>query len=690
MADKKIKVQVDVDPEGNILETAKNLRTLKQQLKEVPAGTADWSKIKNQIRDIEDSLESAGQSSEDFKGLLEAAPGPLGVLGGAIKKVELATKSWSAALKATGIGLLVAAIGGLVAAFSQTEGSMKKLEPLLIGMEKIFGGLVEAFQPLLDAFLEMALKVLPWITQKISQFYGGLVSLFTFIKEGATGIGKIIKGVFTLDTDAIKEGYEQLKGTWDKTVERYEQFQDDFEKGSKKLTKTEKENAKTAKELADKAEEERKKRLAERLKDLDSLEKLNEAELSKEKELALGLAQTEQEKLDIETAFAKKKYDLQKKQLEDKKKLLDPKKDKEEYQATLVALAELDANRIKEVNGFNEQQKKINEDNLKSLKDFENRKREILAAATKNETQRALAERKVKYEKDLQDLEEDKEFIKKSEEEKAQLRKALLQGYQNDTAKIENDAQLKKIDEELKLVAYRNDTLMQGTKAYFEGRRELLSLEEKKELAALDLTESQKTAIKEKYAKLRKDIDRDELAAFGQTISATIDAVANLGNAIAASMDEEAKTSEKAFKQRKALLKATALMSAASGIIQILTQPSTLPSPIDWIVKGINAAALAVMTAIQIKNIDNTKFEGGGATGGSSSATTAPNIQAPQVAASTPPQIQLPGQSNPATQIAQTINTAQAPIKAYVVSGEISSQQALDRRTSRAATFTGG
>jgi len=45
---------------------------------------------------------------------------------------------------------------------------------------------------------------------------------------------------------------------------------------------------------------------------------------------------------------------------------------------------------------------------------------------------------------------------------------------------------------------------------------------------------------------------------------------------------------------------------------------------------------------------------------------------------------------NPTTQIAQTIGNAQAPIRAYVVSQDISSQQALDRRTNRAATFVGG
>jgi chromosome segregation ATPase len=101
------KVEIEVDVKGNVVESTKNMKALKQQLKEVPAGTAEWSKIKNQIRDIEDALESANASSEDFKGQLENAPGPLGALGGAIKKVELATKSWGAAFKALGIGLLV-------------------------------------------------------------------------------------------------------------------------------------------------------------------------------------------------------------------------------------------------------------------------------------------------------------------------------------------------------------------------------------------------------------------------------------------------------------------------------------------------------------------------------------------------------------------------------------------------------
>jgi hypothetical protein len=121
--------------------------------------------------------------------------------------------------------------------------------------------------------------------------------------------------------------------------------------------------------------------------------------------------------------------------------------------------------------------------------------------------------------------------------------------------------------------------------------------------------------IEKKYQADKKNLKQQEIAAYGEVASATINSFAAITGALAAGYDEEAKTSKKAFEQRKKLQVATALMSAASGVIQILTQPSTLPSPFDWIVKVANAAALGVTTAIQIRNIKKTKFEeveGGG------------------------------------------------------------------------------
>jgi len=400
------------------------------------------------------------------------------------------------------------------------------------------------------------------------------------------------------------------------------------------------------------------------------------------------------------TEYVKTSEDLRKearkKELDDAKLAYDNLiKEAERLGIDTTKLTESYNSRVADIN------KKYDADEVKSKEEFNEKVKAIKTAATADEVERTRKEREDKYTKDLADLEADKNFIKLSEDEKGNLRLLLKQAYTNDITKIDDDARkedndkiLKKYDDELRLLELRGQSLLSGTKAYFENRAAILAEEEAKELAALDLTEAEKTAIKDKYSKLRQQLDEDELAATGKVISATIDALSGLTGAIASGYDEEAKTSEAAFNKRKKLQKATALLSAASGLVQILTQPSVLPSPVDWIVKGVNAAALAVATAVNIKKIDATKFEGGGgtattSTGVGSSSTPAPTLPtAPQIAAVAAPQITQGVASNPTQQIAQTLaQTTQKPIEAYVVSTSVSSQQSLDRRTNRAATL---
>jgi uncharacterized phage infection (PIP) family protein YhgE len=259
MADKKIKVKIDV--ETNVEGSIAQLKSLKKQLKETAAGSEEFKKIYNEIDDLEDKIKSAKGASADWIDTLESAGGPIGMLGGALNKAKVATVSFGAALKAAGIGLIVAAVGGLVAAFSNVEGATKKLEPLMIGLEKILGGIFEALTPLIDSFVELATKALPYITTGIKVFYSSLLALFTLVKEAGVGVGKILKGVFTLDMDSITEGWEQLKGGWSKTVTAYNESSERFEAGTKKLTKTQKENLKEQNDDAKKAFDEKLKRL---------------------------------------------------------------------------------------------------------------------------------------------------------------------------------------------------------------------------------------------------------------------------------------------------------------------------------------------------------------------------------------------------------------------------------------------
>jgi hypothetical protein len=237
-------IEVDININNNTEATIKNLRALKKQLRETAAGSAEFDKISMQIRDMDDAIKDASATSDDFLGYLENASGPLGVLGTGIRSAEKNFSSFNAILKASIIGIIVAAIGGLVAAFNKSETAMKKLEPVFMAFEKILGGIMKVFDPLLDLFIDLALRVLPYIAKGVSNFYSGLFALFTLLKNVGVGAGKILKGIFTLDFDALKEGYDQLAGSWQSAVAEFQAANKRFEEGSNSVTKTEDKNSK--------------------------------------------------------------------------------------------------------------------------------------------------------------------------------------------------------------------------------------------------------------------------------------------------------------------------------------------------------------------------------------------------------------------------------------------------------------
>lgn len=231
-------IEVDININNNTEATIKNLRALKKQLRETAAGSAEFDRISMAIRDMDDAIKDASATSDDFLGYLENASGPLGVLGRGIRGAEKNFSSFNAILKASVIGLITIAIGGLVAAFSKSETAMKKLEPVFQAFEKILGGIMQVFDPLLDMFIDLALRVLPYIAKGVGGFYSGLFALFSLIKNVGLGAGKILKGIFTLDFDALKDGYEQLTSSWNAAVEEFKESNKRFEAGSTAVTKT--------------------------------------------------------------------------------------------------------------------------------------------------------------------------------------------------------------------------------------------------------------------------------------------------------------------------------------------------------------------------------------------------------------------------------------------------------------------
>jgi hypothetical protein len=318
MAIKPVEVPIKIDTGASIAE----LKALKKELKGLSTSDVNFARVSNEIDDMEDKLKSAKNVSKDWIDSLESAPGPIGMLGRGLNTLKVSTQSFGAALKATGIGLIVSLLGGMVAAISQNEAAMKKLQPIMDAFQKILGGIFKAIEPLLDVFIDLAMDVLPVLTNVIGGVYAAFSGLFTFIKTYALGVGKIMKGIFTLDFDSITEGVDSFKNilsdSWESTKDTYGKFQE----GTKEQTALEKEEAekrkKDAEEAAKKQAEIRAKELASRKADLDAKITLetNSENTSKENLKKLlderykaeleGSKLSESQKLALKAEYAKK------------------------------------------------------------------------------------------------------------------------------------------------------------------------------------------------------------------------------------------------------------------------------------------------------------------------------------------------------------------------------------------------
>jgi hypothetical protein len=287
---------------------------------------------------------------------------------------------------------------------------------------------------------------------------------------------------------------------------------------------------------------------------------------------------------------------------------------------------------------------------------------------------------------------------------------------QVDLEKYKNDEKKKLAEEERGILATRIQSQIEALDAENERiqgdfeqdlerlaeKRELLKEQEINDLANTDLTEFQKTEIRKKYADARKGISDQEIA----TEQAAMDAKHEINMAYLGLFEQFGNVLSQVAGKNKALAIAGIVISQAASIGQIIANtgianakavaasPVTFGQP--WVTINTISAGLSIASTIAsaVKSIQqiNSAASQAGVTGGSGggSVSSAPNIPAPRVAAAAAPEIQTTGGQNPNTQLAETLGKASAPIKAYVVSGDVSSQQALDRRTSRAATFTGG
>lgn len=599
------KIEIELDVKGNVVESEKNLRALKKQLKELPAGTAEWTKVFNQIDDLEDKMKSAKNTGSDWIDSLESAGGPLGMLGAGLNKAKVATQSFGSALKATGIGLVVSLIGGLVAAFSQTEGSMKKLEPLLIAMEQIFGGILEAVSPLIDGFVELALNVMPYVTKAFKVVYSAVTAVFQSLGKLGSAVVKLFKGDFAGAWETAKESVTGFSDNYDAAVDR-------FEKGAKKMTKTQKENADKQKEINDKA-------LQDKLKHMEAQDKIDEATLEKMKAEALALATTEQQKLDIEEKFAKKSYELKKKDLDDKRKLY--KEGSDEYKSYTADIIKLDAEYATTVKANKDKQKEISDKARKDEMEAEIGALNLKKAEGKVKEeayQEELYRIKKKYTTDKKELLD----IEIAYEQYKTDKKKKLAEDERSLALTQLQSQMNDLDKKNALLEYDFEQDL----ARIQEKRTLLDESQKLELQAVEGNEIERNKILQKYADQRKAIDETEVATTKAAAEAKhqiqltyLQALQGFGSLL---MDISNGNKELAI-TGLLIEKAAALASIALNAKKNFIKDGGATSPAAWAnlaVAGVSAAAVVVGAIKGINDIRNAGKGSGSGGGGEAPA----------------------------------------------------------------------
>lgn len=220
-------------------------------------------------------------------------------------------------------------------------------------------------------------------------------------------------------------------------------------------------------------------------------------------------------------------------------------KDKEELRAKLLEqirvkyglkVIDLNQKRQEEDNkNFDESQKKIKEYNDKVF--------EIMNAADESEIGRNKATLERKYRDDVDALQKDTNFKIQSKIEQERILTLLdkaknqaIQKLDDDEAQKGRDKNLKRLDDDLKLLDVKNKALIQGTKGFFDNQRAILLAANQKELADLadkaikeKLTKQQvkdeKEAIDKAYLAALKDIAAQELQVLLGQVQASLGVV---------------------------------------------------------------------------------------------------------------------------------------------------------------------
>ena len=619
--------------------------------------TVDTKGAQKGVKDLNKEIDNTSKKSKQAEGSLDgvtsvadrATGGMISGFTGAlksIKAVNLGFKSMKFAIVSTGIGALVVVLASLAAAFASSEQGQDKFNKLTTIMGALVGNLVDKLADLGEALIEAfeqpeaALEKLgELIKNNILTRLNGILTLLPTIAEAVT---LVFEGEFSKAAKvAVDQAGQVLWGVESVT----DAFGDAKDAVGEFIDEQVKEMGLAA-DVADmraKADKIERKLLVDRAKAESEIAQLRlkarqENEFSaEERKAALLEAQVlEDELLDRETTALKLRSKAQLQENEFSRS------NKENLDKAAQAQAAVNRQVAKRANIARTLQRELNTINNQIAAD---------AKAKAAEEQKLIDEK-----------------IKKEDELFKFLSEVQADAYQKEIISL-----VAKYDKAYELAVGNAEAEKQLEE---QQKLDIAAIDEKYRLLKID---ADKKAADENAAAIKKEQDDYKNLQDKKRQMAT-DALSAIGDLVTAFAGENEAAQKKAFQVNKAISIAQAIINTA-GAISAAINPAVGGLGIP---AGLPGAALAGITgAAQVATIASTQFQGSG-----SSSPSAPSSSSlGGVSESQAPAFNVVGQSGfnqVATALGQSNST---PIKTYVVSGDVTTAQALDNNIIDTATF---
>jgi len=597
--------------------------------------------LKVQLREARVAFENLQNSGKATAASLKEAADKVDDLGDKIDRAKFGAQDFT-----DKVASLPGPLGALGSGLKAAKDSVDTFGKTLTVSLGIVGLLVTAFFAI-KAALGKTKEGQEGLSKATTALNKVLAPFFAILEK----VGNAVLPIITKGFEVLGEVMAKVAGFFGVSSDKITEVTASLEENNEAANKlAEDEKKRLDKAEADKkaGEEKDKARLEKKKANLEAENKLKESALAKDKAIAMQTAFNEEQKIGVEADFAKKTYDLQIQAINDKQKLYS--KDSNEYKDLQAQKVTAEAGYITKTGELKTQLQKVYKDNGDAITAFEDK------------------------------LADD---LRKIDEKKAADAKELL---------------FIQLQDQIDVLTAQNDILdndFQDDLNRLDQKKVLLEKQKNEELNNTALTEAERLKIIKKYAKEEQEVDKAKTA----TKKAQKEARVQLQLAEADAVKSFGVLLQQLAGKNKGIAIAGILLEQGAAIASIainaqknFIKDGGVTSPLAWanLAASIISGLTAVLAAKKgIDDINKVQIPGGdsGASGGGAVAMPAYNSGA----SASIPQINTAGGANPATQISQTIqNAQQMPVKAYVVSGDITSQQQLDRKANRGATFNLG